>query len=34
VRSDRGVSAIERWDHDAARERFELVDRTPIVVNR
>jgi 3',5'-cyclic AMP phosphodiesterase CpdA len=34
VRRDRGGSVVERWDYDAARERFELFGRTPIVLDR
>ncbi len=34
VRRERGGSRVERWDYDAPRGRFELVDRTPIALNR
>jgi hypothetical protein len=34
VRRDGDVWSIERWDHDAAHDRFALEARTPIVQNR
>jgi 3',5'-cyclic AMP phosphodiesterase CpdA len=32
--SDPGACVVERWDHDAARDRFQLADRTRIVLHR
>ena len=34
VRTERGACAVERWDHDAAGNRFRLAERVRIALSR